>query len=291
MELFKVLVIIGFLGVFFGLGPLLIWFVQKRENKNRIKKVNLKTLMIWYYVITIIAIGGIGLFAFLDNKYDIKNSKPKTYTISEPKVEIEAEWFETESKYEWKGYESINIGNKKYPIEENNKPYRNDKGKWVMDGVADEGEWKIKVKYIFYGLNGFGRGQHCEYEPNDIMSFMKNPFDKWKTKHSTNDYFDTFITRDKYDDSQFDNMFINDYVDHYTELNYKGPKWLIEEDKDFFMDEVQCHIINPKDSRYPKDEKKNYYLHFNPKQRYITLYTKKFNTQPTEESTKPRLRG
>ncbi|AGL90913.1 AAA family ATPase [Candidatus Phytoplasma australiense] len=137
----------------------------------------------------------------------------------------------------------------------------------------------IKEKYRFNGLNGFGRGHHCEYEPTDIMQFMKNPFDKWETKLSSIDFFDTFHTKHKNDDSQFNNMFINNYVDHYTELNYKGPKWLIEEDKDFFMDEVTCHIIDPKDSSFPKREMKNYYLHFNPKQRYITLYTKKFNTK------------
>ncbi|AGL89975.1 Hypothetical Protein SLY_0049 [Strawberry lethal yellows phytoplasma (CPA) str. NZSb11] len=255
----------------------------KLKAKKYTKRNPIKAIIIYYcFIISIFAI--FGGFIFLDNKYDITNSKPKTYTITEPKVEIEFEWFETESKYEWKGYESINIGNKKYPIEENNKPYRNDKGKWVMDGVAEEGEWKIKVKYTFYGLNGLGRGQHREYEPTDLMPFMKNPFDKWETKDSSSDYFKTFHMKHKGDDSQFNNMFINNHSNHYTELEYEGPKWLIEEDKDFFMDEVSCHIIDPKDSSFPKDEKKNYYLHFNPKQRYITLYNKKFNTKNNENN-------
>ncbi|AGL90511.1 hypothetical protein [Candidatus Phytoplasma australiense] len=284
MELFKVLVIIGILGVFFGLIPLWIWFVQKRENKNRIKKVNLKTLMIWYYVITIIAIGGIGLFAFLDNKYDIKNSKPKTYTVSEPKVEIEAEWFEgyrsrddnheVKKYYKADGYDpNAEFGS---PNDWKGRPcqsYSHDVNHLVL------GHQMIKVKYTFYGLNGLGRGKHREYEPTDIMQFVKNPFDKWKTKYSTNDYFDTFNTGINRDDSQFQNKLLKNSIDHYMYINYEGPKWLIEEDKDFFMDEVECHIINPKYSRYPKNEKKNYYLHFNPKQRYITLYTKKFNTK------------
>ncbi|AGL90105.1 ATP-binding protein [Candidatus Phytoplasma australiense] len=138
---------------------------------------------------------------------------------------------------------------------------------------------KIDKHYVFYKLNGLGRGKHREYEPTDIMPFMKNPFDKWEVKDSRIDFFNTFHMKRKDDDSQFNNMFINSPSNYYTKLNYKGPKWLIKEDKDFFMDEVQCHIIDPKDSRYPKDEMKNYYLHFNPKQRYITLYTKKFNTK------------
>ncbi|AGL90056.1 Hypothetical Protein SLY_0132 [Strawberry lethal yellows phytoplasma (CPA) str. NZSb11] len=44
MELFKVLVIIGILGVFFGLGPLLIWFVQKHVNNklNNVENIKLQ---------------------------------------------------------------------------------------------------------------------------------------------------------------------------------------------------------------------------------------------------------
>ncbi|AGL89966.1 Hypothetical Protein SLY_0040 [Strawberry lethal yellows phytoplasma (CPA) str. NZSb11] len=44
MELFKVLVIIGILGVFFGLVPLLIWFVQKHVNNklNNLENIKLK---------------------------------------------------------------------------------------------------------------------------------------------------------------------------------------------------------------------------------------------------------
>ncbi|CAM11521.1 Conserved hypothetical protein [Candidatus Phytoplasma australiense] len=358
MELFKALVIIGILGFLFGLGPILIYFIQKHVNNklNNVENIKLQTeietitkqgklnqkiaelvnnkalsvqektelqeeintiqnelnqkkaelshnqmlagqlkakkykkrnpikaIIIYYcFIISIFAI--FGGFIFLDNKYDITNSKPKTYTITEPKIEIESEWFE--------GYRSRDDN---YQIK---KYYKAD----GYDPNAEFGatkDWKgspcqsyshnvnhlvlghqiIKVKYTFYGLNGLGRGQHREYEPTDIMPFMKNPFDKWEVKDSRIDFFKTFHTKNKNDDSQFNNMFINDPSNHYTKLNYKGPKWLIEEDKDFFMDEVQCHIIDPKDSRYPKDEKKNYYLHFNPKQRYITLYTKKFNTK------------
>ncbi|AGL90846.1 AAA family ATPase [Candidatus Phytoplasma australiense] len=147
-------------------------------------------------------------------------------------------------------------------------------------------ETKVEKLYAFYSLNGLGRGQHRECEPTDLMPFMKNPFDKWETKDSSSDYFDTFHMKHKGNDSYFGDInFINNRSNHYTELEYEGPKWLIEEDKDFFMDEVRCHIIDPKDSGFPKREKKNYYLHFNPKQSYITLYTKKFNTKKDIENT------
>ncbi|WP_308705548.1 hypothetical protein ['Fragaria x ananassa' phyllody phytoplasma] len=51
MELFKILIIIGILVVLFGVIPLFIYFSQRQQNKNWIKKVNLKQMMIPYYVI------------------------------------------------------------------------------------------------------------------------------------------------------------------------------------------------------------------------------------------------
>ncbi|CAM11718.1 Conserved hypothetical protein [Candidatus Phytoplasma australiense] len=363
MELFKVLVIIGILGVFFGLGPLLIWVVQKHVNNklNNVENIKLqievetitkqeklnqkiselvnnkalsdkekteleeeinsiqtelnqkqaelshnqmltgklkakkytkrnpiKAIIIYYcFILSIIAI--FGGFIFLDNKYDITNSKPKTYTISELKVEIESEWFEgyrsrddnyqIKKYYKADGYDpNAEFGATKDWKGSPCQSYSHDVNQLVL------GHQMIKVKYTFYGLNGLGRGQHREYEPNDIMPFMKNPFDKWEHKPSTNDYFATFNTGINRADSQFQNKLLKDFIDHYMYLNYKGPKWLIEEDKDFFMDEVECHIIDPKDSRFPKDEMKNYYLHFNPKQKYLTLYNKKFNIKNNEEN-------
>ncbi|WP_373402695.1 hypothetical protein [Candidatus Phytoplasma solani] len=91
MELFKLLVIIGFLGVIFGLIPLWIWFIQKRENTNRIKKVNIKQIMTFYYVFMIILVIAFAGFIYLDIKYDITKTKPKIYTIPSTKIETHDE--------------------------------------------------------------------------------------------------------------------------------------------------------------------------------------------------------
>ncbi|WP_373402694.1 hypothetical protein [Candidatus Phytoplasma solani] len=111
----------------------------------------------------------------------------------------------------------------------------------------------------------------------DLAPFVKNPFDNWYDGNLTSDNFGVFHTKNKDKDSQFNDKMIVDPSNHYIELNYEGPKWLLEEDKDFFMDEVNC-ISN---KRRPEGglNYKTYYLHFNPKQGYITLYTKKFNTK------------
>ncbi|MFB0638176.1 MAG: hypothetical protein AB2N28_4370 [Candidatus Phytoplasma solani] len=139
----------------------------------------------------------------------------------------------------------------------------------------------IKRTYTFYGLNGLGRGHHYSHEPTDLTPFVKNPFDNWyDPKRYTVDEFDCFHTKNKDKDSQFNNHMQVSTVNHNIYINYEGPKWLLEEDKDFFMDEVNC----PTNKHRPDGSviNKTYYLHFNPKQGYITLYTQKHNTKNEE---------
>nr|WP_318839861.1 AAA family ATPase [Paulownia witches'-broom phytoplasma] len=141
---------------------------------------------------------------------------------------------------------------------------------------------QVKIKYTFYGLDGLGKGQHQEYEPTDIPPFYKNPFNKWKYKNRQTDYFGTFHDKRKSEDSQFKVLLLPDPTNHTIELNYEGPKWLIEEDKDFFIDGFQCTEFESIENFKDDFKYKTYYLHFNPVKQYITLYTKKFNTKNDE---------
>ncbi|GAK74175.1 NTP pyrophosphohydrolases including oxidative damage repair enzymes, partial ['Chrysanthemum coronarium' phytoplasma] len=125
MELFKILTIVFFLGIIFGSIPLWIWFIQKRENTNRIKKVNIKTGLIIYYVMMSVSVVGFGVFLFLDNKYDIIKSKPKIYEIPSTKIETQEEWFQTKS-------------GAKYTYNENNLQKNNNKS-WLLTDIAQEG--------------------------------------------------------------------------------------------------------------------------------------------------------
>ncbi|WP_307876255.1 hypothetical protein [Rice orange leaf phytoplasma] len=146
MELFKILTIVFFLGIIFGSIPLWIWFIQKRENTNRIKKVNIKTDLIIYYFMMSVSVVGFGVFLFLDNKYDITKSKPKIYEITSTKIETQEERFQTKS-------------GAKYTYNENNLQKNNNKS-WLLTDIAQEGVPMIKRTYTFYGLNGLGRGHH-----------------------------------------------------------------------------------------------------------------------------------
>jgi SpoVK/Ycf46/Vps4 family AAA+-type ATPase len=137
----------------------------------------------------------------------------------------------------------------------------------------------IKITYNFYGFNGIGRGQYPENEPKNIDLFIKKPFINWQATQSIQDeYLVLCQTKNKYKESKFfPDHSIKNKSNHYIEISYEGPAYLLKEDKDFFMDEVQC-LLKEKDKNGIFISK-SYYLHFNPKQAYITLYNQKHNTK------------
>ncbi|OIJ44641.1 hypothetical protein [Rice orange leaf phytoplasma] len=64
----------------------------KLKLKN-FKKVNPPKIIIIYYVILLSIMAIFGGLIFLDNKYDITNSKPKTYDTPSNKTEVKEEYF------------------------------------------------------------------------------------------------------------------------------------------------------------------------------------------------------
>ncbi|GLH61005.1 hypothetical protein [Paulownia witches'-broom phytoplasma] len=290
MELFYKLIIIGFLlFIFIVTIPLCMYFYQSQQNKKRITKINLKSTIFFYYIKFFLGALVIGIISFIWYMKVKTNNQSNSHIIQPPQIETYDEWFQTESKSgrdekgEYKYIPSYRIDYS----EENKEKIKTIKASEIIleeikeDGskVKIQGTPMIKRKYTFYGIAGLGRGQHQEYEPTDLAPYVKNSFNEWNeplyyTKGDELFYFHTYH-KDK--DSQFwDNMIV-DHSNHYIEFNYKGPKYLLEEDKDFFMDEVNCPT-NKKD----EDNHvicKTYYLHFNPDKQYLTLYTKKFNTK------------
>ncbi|MBY7576899.1 hypothetical protein K6L59_01710, partial [Candidatus Phytoplasma sp. Tabriz.2] len=93
--------------------------IQFSLGKLKIKKftkTNPKKIIIIYYV-TILSIFAIfGGLIFLDNKYDITNSKPKIYDIPELNTEVKEEYF-----YGHQIHEQYPT-NKKYSILSNEQP-------------------------------------------------------------------------------------------------------------------------------------------------------------------------
>ncbi|WP_373402810.1 hypothetical protein [Candidatus Phytoplasma solani] len=282
MEPFQKLTIIGILFFLFVIIPLCIYFYQTQKNKNRALKIDLKTTITSYYI-KVTSVGlVIAIIAFF---WYIKVTTPNqsgSHTIPSTKIETHDEWFQAKEKQRESEnyYDSYRIDYSE-EAKEKIKNIKANELELTVNGVKIEGTPMIKRTYTFYGLTGLGRGHHYSHEPTDLAPFVKNPFDNWYDGNLTVDNFVLFHTKRHHNDSQFDNHMLVDPSNHYIELNYKGPKWLLEEDKDFFMDEVNCPS-NKRDENNINFIDKTYYLHFNPKQAYITLYTQKHNTKNEE---------
>ncbi|MBS2126162.1 hypothetical protein J8J04_00285 ['Fragaria x ananassa' phyllody phytoplasma] len=68
-----------------------------------------------------------------------------------------------------------------------------------------------------------------------------------------------------------------------VKISYKGPKYLIDLDKDYYIGGT---ILNTNQFYYDRGVKmtvsKTYHLHFNPVRNTISVFTEKFNTGKTD---------
>ncbi|WP_238055081.1 AAA family ATPase [Candidatus Phytoplasma ziziphi] len=118
----------------------------------------------------------------------------------------------------------------------------------------------IQKTYIFNRFNGFDQCQYKDKVPQDLAPFIREPFNNWYYTNkmppykgfggSEVDYFmpsQFFIDVLSTEDSKFNNSFVN--IEHTIEMEYKGPKYLLEEDKDFYVNEVKCPYNKIKDGK------------------------------------------
>ncbi|MGM1458891.1 MAG: hypothetical protein ABZF75_00605 [Columbia Basin potato purple top phytoplasma] len=242
-------------------------------------------MLITYYIICCLLYIGITIAVLIDkHSKPINTSKP----IPEPQIETKAEYYYKKNEY---GHD---ITSTKYALTEEDKPYLNDKGKWMLNNVSGEiSEPIIERKYNFFGFNGLDKCQYPDKVPKDLAPFIREPFDNWyytgKMKPykdhggSDTDYFniwffgiDTLSNKDsvfRLDGAS--NSFV-ETINHTIEMDYRGPKYLLEKDEDFYVNKVECPLQEEKRFEY---KSKTYYLHFNPVKKYITLYTDKMNTK------------
>jgi cell division protease FtsH len=133
----------------------------------------------------------------------------------------------------------------------------------------------IHKTYTFNRFNGFDQCQHKDKIPKDLAPFIQEPFNKWCIERT--DYFmSSFFNIDVLSANYMNNSFYKE--NHTIKMDYTGPKYLLEEDKDFYVNEVKCPLQRDKIATLLNGDKTTtYYLHFNPKKQYITLYTEKLN--------------
>ncbi|MDO8057541.1 effector [Candidatus Phytoplasma gossypii] len=166
----------------------------------------------------------------------------------------------------------------------------------------------IKAKYIFDGLNGIGYYQQqvqdkkgsfnniltaqerlkIQKEPANLANYIKEgyPFDRWNNRGL--DYKETSINGFKfsrfdmehgshlYSNINFEKQFHQDSYGNCLILKYKGPKYLIETDKDYYLGRARVS-----DSSF---ESTNFHLHFNPVRKTLSLYQDKHNYDKVEEA-------
>ncbi|WP_268850173.1 effector [Candidatus Phytoplasma rubi] len=166
----------------------------------------------------------------------------------------------------------------------------------------------IKAKYTFDGLNGIGYYQQQlankenigsfelmkiqerlenQKEPSNLANYIKDryPFDRWNNKGLT--YEETsingfkFSSFDKKIDSQLfiyvnlEKQFKEDSSGNCLILKYKGPKHLLDDDKDYYLG--NAHVSN---SNFKLT---NFHLHFNPVRKTLSLYQDKQNNDKVKE--------
>ncbi|WCA22389.1 hypothetical protein [Candidatus Phytoplasma oryzae] len=174
--------------------------------------------------------------------------------------------------------------------------------KWQAQGK----EMTEKV-YTFYDLNGLGYYQKeldkeqqkpkneqnptliklyqirikTQKEPNNILSFIQKPFSQWINKYNQDAFYEaTFIkTQDSLLFSylkDFDiKKLIGKDVHDYLFFRFKGPRYFLEEDKDYYIGKANLNY----DEKNPLIKRKEYHLHFNPVRNTLSVYTHKFNTK------------
>ncbi|MDV3166637.1 MAG: AAA family ATPase, partial ['Waltheria sp.' little leaf phytoplasma] len=125
-------------------------------------------------------------------------------------------------------------------------------------------------------------------EPSNLACYIKDryPFDCWNdqglpcTHFPINDFeysqFDKEIDSYLYIYIKIEKQFRKDADGNCLMLKYNGPKYLIEEDKDYYLGRARVPDSNSKST--------NFHLHFNPVRKTLSLYQDKHHNNKIEEA-------
>ncbi|MDV3166636.1 MAG: hypothetical protein Q8807_03175 ['Waltheria sp.' little leaf phytoplasma] len=125
-------------------------------------------------------------------------------------------------------------------------------------------------------------------ESSNLACYIKDryPFDCWNdqglpcTHFPINDFeysqFDKEIDSYLYIYIKIEKQFRKDADGNCLMLKYNGPKYLIEEDKDYYLGRARVPDSNSKST--------NFHLHFNPVRKTLSLYQDKHHNNKIEEA-------
>jgi amino acid transporter len=159
----QIIILVVLTLLLFILGPYLIILREKKLNQNRIKKISPKVKIISHLFIGIIVISFNAFLMHVNNKLEVKKeSKP----VPTPQIEIKTEYY----------YKKGETYGTKYKLTEQDKPYFNEQGKWMLYNVGEISEPLIEKTYKFFGFNGFDQCQYKDKIPKDLAPFIREPF-------------------------------------------------------------------------------------------------------------------
>ncbi|WP_284928623.1 hypothetical protein [Candidatus Phytoplasma sp. AldY-WA1] len=241
----QIIILVVLTLLLFILGPYLIILREKKLNQNQIKKTIPKGKIISYLFIGIIVISFNALLMHFNNKLEVKK---ESQPVPTPQIETKYEYYYKRGEYDTK-----------YKLTEKDKPFLNENGKWMLNNIGEISEPLIEKTYKFFGFNGFDQCQHKDKIPKDLAPFIKEPFNNWYYTNNMPPYKGHGGSEvDYFSGSQFSidtlsnnyrgpvfSVFNDSFVetmDKTIKMNYTGPKYLLEEDKDFYVNEVKCPL-------------------------------------------------
>ncbi|WP_261974267.1 hypothetical protein [Vaccinium witches'-broom phytoplasma] len=199
---------------------------------------------------------------------DLDESLDTKLGIKKTKAEIEAHRKECEDQYgEWK--KGLNIKTLDHTI--------------------------IDQTYPFTRFNGLDNCQYPRKVPSDLKAFVKQkPFNQWHYREESlrfnstqpNCFDGVVAVRQDLDSRKNNSLFTQnntfsdtvliDQSNYNIQIRYQGPKYILDTDKDFYLQPIKIPKNNLLGSLH---DKQIYYLHFNPVKQYLTLYTEPMNTK------------
>ncbi|WEX19421.1 MAG: SAP62-like protein [Candidatus Phytoplasma asteris] len=130
--------------------------------------------------------------------------------------------------------------------------------------------------------------RETQKEPSNLVCYIKDrhPFDRWNKKGYTYNH----TTLDGFDDASFyteDESYLHYYINfekqqhkgpggNYLILKYKGPKHILDDDKDYYLGRARVDDANFKLT--------NFNLHFNPARKTLSLYQNQHHDVPQKNN-------
>ncbi|WAN63447.1 ATP-dependent Zn protease [Candidatus Phytoplasma rubi] len=229
---------------------------------------NIKKIIKWFFIILGVLLFLLIGFFVLTEMNIIKLPKEKIPILKETKFENIDEWYD---------------GNNKCQMI---------KAKYTFDGLNGIGYYQQQLankdNINFYELGNIKNRLENQKEPSNLANYIKDryPFDRWNNRGLT--YEETSINGFKF--SRFDIGFYS-YLENYVNLEkqfkedssgnclilkYKGPKHLLDADKDYYLG---CAWLE--NSEFNNE---NFHLHFNPVRKTLSLYQDKHNNDKVQEA-------